>query len=139
MNHSKVLNIKRMSPLETPSSRGAKPVTLISVGRDPELLRQREALLARTGIHTRSALPEQAETDARSPEARVWVFCSTVEAAQVVYLACSVRRYSPNSKLLLIEGSRRVGFEASLFDRILKSKDAPEALLPAVSDLAIAS
>lgn len=130
----KVLSFK------TPFGAGPMPKpAVISVGRNEELLRLREGLLSSGGRFVQSMSPEQAETEAHSAEAHVWIFCSSVELFQIVLLACNIRRYSPQSKLLLFEDLRPVGFEYALFHKVLKSADGPNALLTAIGEMAIAS
>jgi hypothetical protein len=139
VNEPKVLPLQwRGTPI--PDTRlGSKPSEIISVGRNEELLRLREKLLSRTGLRVHSMQPEAAETQARSPESRVWVFCSTVETEELIFLASSVHRYSPPSRLLLIEGIHPVRLEASLVDRVLRASDGDDTLLAFVSRLALAS
>jgi hypothetical protein len=112
---------------------------VISVGRNERLLRDREGLLSGCGRFVQSMSPEQAETEAHSAEAHLWIFCSSVELFQIVFLACNIRRYSPQSKLLLCEDLRPVGFERALFHKVLKPADGPDALLTAIVEMVIAS
>lgn len=116
------------------------PLSLFSVGRDKELLRLREDLIvSNSDLRVRSLTPEEAEAPARSSGARLWIFCSSIELPKLVYLACSIRRYSPASRLLLLKGSRPPGFEDSLFHNILSaSADTIESFLDAVSSLVLA-
>jgi hypothetical protein len=99
------------------------------VGRDPALLAQRELSLMAAGMEVCSVTPEEAEPEARSALARPWLICHTVEITQVVYLACSVRRNSPASKLILLEGERAVGFESVLFHHVLKVPEQRDVLV----------
>ena len=117
----------------------AFPLSILSVGRDRELLRQREeAIRSRSDLPVRSMTPEEAESLTRSPKGYVWIFCASIELSRMVYLACSVRRYSRESRLVL-DGARKVGFERSLFHRIVRAEDPEETLLDAVSCLAVAA
>lgn len=116
------------------------PLSIFSVGRDPELLRQREHLInSRSDLRICSLTPEEAEAPARSGEAHLWIFCSSIELPKLAYLASSVRRYSAGSRLLLFKGVRRPGFEDSLFHWILGADDDFEDFLAAVSSLALAA
>jgi hypothetical protein len=135
MSSPKVLSFK------TPFGAGPmpKPHAVISVGRNGEVLRLREGLLSSRGRPVQSLTPEQAETEAHSADPHVWIFCSSVELFQIVYLACSIRRYSPESRLLLFEDLRLAGFEGALFHKVLKSADGPNALLTALDEMAFAS
>lgn len=118
---------------------GPKPSEIVSVGRNEDLLRLREKLLSRIGLRVRSMQPEEAETQIQSPESRVWVFCNTIEVEEFIFLASSVHRYSPPSRLLLIEGDHPVRLEASLVDRVFHATDGLDTLLAFVSRLALAS
>jgi hypothetical protein len=88
---------------------------VISVGNDEKLLNLRERVFRNMGLSVQSMTPPQAGQIAHSSESRVWVFCNSIEPGELVPLANAVRKSSPNSRLLLLEGSRPVGNEASLF------------------------
>jgi hypothetical protein len=109
---------------------------VISVGNDRGLLSIREAVIRSIGLSARSMTSEQAEATARSPECHVWVFCSSIELGQLVHLATTIRRCSPNSKLLLLEGAREAGPEAVLFEKIFDSPGRIETMLESVKRLA---
>lgn len=114
------------------------PRAVFCVGHNQEALRQHEeAIRSRSDLAVRALNPEEAETWSRMAEPRVWIFCKGLELSRLVYLACSVRRYSRNSRLLL-ECEKAPGFEASLFDEVLRPAGATDALLEAVSHLAVA-
>jgi hypothetical protein len=87
----------------------------------------------------RSMNPEEAESWARRTDPHLWIFCSTIELPKAVYLACSIRRYSAASKLLLLEGSRTIGFEGQLFHQVLNPVQSVEAFLDAVSHFGLAA
>ncbi len=114
----------------------SQPTEIISVGSDRELLRLRERLLHRVGRCILSMPPENAEIESHSAKTRLWLFCNTVDLDELLYLASNVRRYSPGSRLLLLEGVRPVRFEAPLFHRVLEATDGIDTLLAAVSELA---
>lgn len=135
MQNNKVLEFQRRDRRQMQVA----PLTILSVGRDPEVLRRRENVLSsQSDLSVRSLTPEDAEKWARSPEAHLWIFCSTIELPRLVHLASTVRRYSPTSRLLLMEGARRPGFEVHLFHRAIPPLEGPEFLLNTVSHLAIA-
>lgn len=139
MQPQKVVDIRRPSAPNVPARVGSAPLSVLSVGRDPEILRRRERVIAsQSDLSVRSLTPEEAERWARSPEARLWIFCSTIELPRLVHLACCVRRYSPASRLLLMEGARAPGFELSLFHRAIPPLEGPDFLVNAVSHLAVA-
>lgn len=115
------------------------PLAIISVGRDPEILRRRENVLSsQSGLSVRSLTPEEADKWARSPEPRLWIFCSSIELPRLVHLASMVRRHSPSSRLLLMEGARASGFELQLFHKAIPPLEGPDFLLDTVNHLAIA-
>jgi hypothetical protein len=115
------------------SSLATLPV--ISVGNDPTLLGLREQIIRGANVAIRSMPPEEAEAEARLKDARLWIFCSTIALPQLVYLACSVHRYSPSSRLVLLEGVRPAGFEAALFHRIIHPEESIDEMLRAVTEL----
>ena len=108
---------------------------VISVGRDLILLKLREQILSEVNVAICSFSPEEAESEARSSQPRLWVFCNTIEFTQLIYLACNVRCFSPNSRLLLLPGIRPVGSEARLFHRILDPDEGIDEMLRAITRL----
>lgn len=115
------------------------PLSILSVGRNPEILRTRQRVLTvNSDLDVRSMTPEEAEPWARATAPRVWIFCSSIELPRLVHLACTVRRYCPESRLLLLEGPRDPGFAITLFHRVLQPLEGPDVLLEAVSHLAVA-
>jgi hypothetical protein len=116
----------------------SSPLPILSVGRDAEILRRRErVLVSRSTLSIRSVNPKEAEATARSSAPHLWIFCSTIELPQLVYLACSVRRYCPASRLLLLQGSRPPGFEVSLFHQVLAPGEDTDVFLDTISRLAL--
>lgn len=114
------------------------PRPILLVGRDKALLQSRqEIILSRSDLRIRALTPEDAEAAARAADERVWIFCSSIELPKVVYLACSVRRYSPASRLLLIKRVDRPAFEDSLFHRVIPAAEGIESFLDALSSLAL--
>lgn len=115
------------------------PLEVYLVGRDREILRRREGLIRNCSqLQVRSLSSEQAEKFVRDQEARLWIFCHTVDLGRLVHLACCVRRHSPASRLVLLEGRREAGFEASLFHQIVPALRGSDSLIDAVSHLAVA-
>lgn len=105
---------------------------VISVGRDRPLLMTRAASLATAGITVRSLEPEQAEFPAHDGKPRVWIMCGSVEEASLVYLACTIRRYSAASRLLLVEWVQPSGAEKCLFHRVFDQTADGGALAEAI-------
>jgi hypothetical protein len=116
------------------------PRSIISVGKDPELLRLRQQVIkSQSNLSVRSMTPEEADAWTTRPEPHVWVFCHTVELPRLVYLACRVLRFSPESRLILLEGRQRIGFESSLFHTVLRPSDGVEGFLEALMNLSVAA
>ncbi|MGC2617546.1 MAG: hypothetical protein WA414_00810 [Acidobacteriaceae bacterium] len=115
------------------------PLAVFSVGRDAEVLQKRAGIIgADSDLTVLSMTPEEANKWVRSEDPHLWVFCSTIELSMLVHLACAIRRHSPGSRLLLMEGARRAGFEKALFHWTIQPADGPEILAEAVSHLAVA-
>jgi hypothetical protein len=115
------------------------PLEVFSVGRDREILRRRERAIAEpSDLLVRSLTPEEAEKQVRDAEARLWIFCHSIDLGTLIHLACCVRRHSPRSRLVLMRGRRQPGFEASLFHQIVPALEGPQSLVDAVSHLAVA-
>lgn len=109
-----------------------RPLPVMSVGRDRPLLMLRQAVLERHGIGVQSMAPEQAQFPAHDGKPRVWALCGSIEEETLVYLACTVRRYSAASRLLLVEWMRAPGAERCLFHRVLERDGGEEALAGAI-------
>lgn len=108
--------------------------TVFLIGRDRTLLSRRERVLQDAGWQVRTLSPEEAAEQAHSTDPRLWIFCgSSIELASIIYLACSIRRYSPASRLVLVEKDASTGIESSLFHRVVDCK-AGAHLLAAVID-----
>jgi len=115
-------------------------LSVISVARSKEFLRFRERLItSRSDLVVRSVSPEDAQPLTHLGSAHLWIFCSTIELTQLVHLACSVRRHSAASRLLLVRTSRRPGFEDRLFHRIVIEWEGAGAFFDAVAALAAAA
>jgi hypothetical protein len=139
MDVSNVLELPRVDSRRDKICARSSPLRILSVGRDAELLLHRErAIREHSDLSVRSLSPEEAEKFARSEEPRLWIFCGSIEISRLVYLACSVRRYSRHSRLVL-DSARPAGFESTLFDCILRSGQETDALLEAVSRLVLAA
>jgi hypothetical protein len=116
------------------------PRSIISIGRDPDLLRLRQEVIgSRSGLLIRSMSPDEADPWSARPEPHLWVFCHTVELQRLVYLACRVLRFSPESRMILLEGSQRIGYESSLFHLVVRPSDGVEGFLDAVTNLSVAA
>ena len=62
----------------------------------------------------------------------MWVLCGSIEEETLVYLACTVRRYSAASRLFLAEWARPSGAERCLFHRVLELNAGEDALVAAI-------
>ena len=139
MRSGKVIDIRSFVEKRDQTRVRSTPLAILSVGRNPAILELRQKVIgSRSDLHILSLTPEQAEALAQSSEPHVWVFCHTVELHKVVSLACRIRRFSPQSKLILLEKSHQAGFEASLFHRIIHPIDGVVPFLEALTHLATA-
>lgn len=138
MPSPKVINIESYISSKIRSSIEAdnRPYVFL-VGQDKGLLNLREQLLGTQIAGIRSMICGEAAEEARSPEGRVWIFCSTIELSQLIQLACTIRRFSRGSRLLLLEGPNSSEFGAPLFDRILLPMAGVDELLRAVEELSV--
>ena len=98
-----------------------------------------QTIIGRSDLRVRSVDAGQAESLARQTDPCLRIFCNTVEVPKLAYLACSVRRYSPRSRLMLLKGSRPAGFEDSLFHWVVRPSEGLEGFLDAISVLAVAA
>lgn len=108
---------------------------VLCVGRDPSLLGKRVQALFHAGIVAQSLSPERAEDLAREQRSRIWILCTSIELPTLVFLAGSVRRHSPHSRLLLAEGPSPAGIETSLFHRVITGEEGAEVLAAKVRQL----
>jgi hypothetical protein len=92
----------------------------------------RQSAMERRGIGVQSLSPEQAEFPAHDGKPRVWVLCGSIEEASLVFLACTIRRYSPVSRLFLVEWTLPSGAEKCLFHRVLDREVDEGALAEAI-------
>lgn len=115
------------------------PLRILSVGRDPAILQLREQVIcSRSDLSVRSLTPEEADTWTQRPNPHLWIFCHTLETRTLVYLACRVLRFSPESRLLLLHGGQRIGFEASLFHKVIRPVSGEEVFLDTLAAMATA-
>jgi hypothetical protein len=136
-------NVLRFGSPQTGRDRApvrSAPRSILSVGNDAELLHLRQQLISsQSSLSVRSLSPIEAGPWSGRKEPYLWVFCYTVSLADLVYLACRVLRFSPESRLILLEGSQRIGFEASLFHLVLRPTDGVREFLEAVTHLSVAA
>ena len=121
-----------------PGAQSATPrLSIIQVGRDPELSRLRARVLSAAGHSVHSIAPEESTAQHKSPGAdRVWVFCHTVEFYELALMAVAIRRVRPNDKLLRMVGLEDVQQVPVLFDGLLEPIKGVDGLLSAVAELA---
>ena len=106
---------------------------VLSIGRDRPLMLVRQRAMDGAGIPVRSLTPEQAERYVRDGEPRIWVLCASIELVTLLFLACGIRRYSPVSRLVLLEHTAEPGIESSLFHRVLDVDAPPQELVTVVN------
>jgi hypothetical protein len=109
---------------------------VVSVGNNQGLLNLRERTFRNMGLSVQTMTPLQASRLAHSSENRVWVFCNSMELGELISLASAVRKCSPDSRLLLLEGSRPVGDEANLFHNVFDCVRDTRELLATLKHLA---
>jgi hypothetical protein len=115
---------------------GRDKISLISVGCDQKLLHLREELLKSLGLPVLSLTPAEAAPYAHTALCRIWIFCSTLSRDELLYLASSVCRHDPMSKLLLLSGIHENGIENALFNCVLGPASTIDDFLKAVTQLA---
>jgi hypothetical protein len=120
---------------QNPSFFQSLPIVL--VGNDRRLLDLLERVINGRGLTVQSLTPGEADELAHSSYPRVWVFCNTEGRSSLLYLASTVQRYSPDSRLVLLEGPWPLGHEAALFHRILDPSRNVNSLLDALRELTI--
>ena len=119
---------------------GSALLSILSVGRNREILVRREVLIrSRFDLVIRSLMPEEAEGEARGAKEYLWIFCSTVELPKLMSLAHTVRDANSKSRLILAQEKHRAGFEVALFHRVVAMSEGIEAFLDAVNALSIPS
>jgi hypothetical protein len=127
-------------PSEPRSQVPQRPQMVVQVGRDRELLRLRAQIISSAGYTVHSMTPDEAFGDVRKEEeARVWVFCHTLEFYELALLAVAVRSSRPSDKLLRLTGLNDVGHMPGLFDGLLEPIRSVDDLLRTVSELATQS
>lgn len=113
-----------------------KPEHVFLIGREPLPLQEREELLHKAGYHTLRITPEAAIQESRKPQLAISVFCHSLTSLERVQLAASFRRYSPETRLLLVSQRINLNFEVMLFHSVVALEDGPDALIEAVNRLA---
>ena len=98
-----------------------------------------QAITSRSDLAVRSLTPELAEPLRRDAEARLWIFCHTLDLRMAVYLATHIRRFSPESRLLLLKNLQHAGFEELLFHRVISVGESEGIFLDAVTELALSA
>lgn len=130
-----VLDFARQAAREEREREGLFGRLVISIGEDEALLKLRELVLRHNGYSVASLGVDQAASQSKSTEPNLWIFCSSVEFSNLLYLASNVRRYSPGSKLLLLEGTRGVGVEGTLFHGVLPATGGVDVMLKTIREL----
>jgi hypothetical protein len=110
---------------------------VVLIGRDEELLRLRARVISAAGYSVHSMTPDQATAELqKAHEARVWVFCHTLEFYELALLAIAIREARPADKLLRLNGLNDLGLAPGLFDESLEPVKGVDDLLRTVADLA---
>ena len=126
----------RQDQAGTPPSRLAmEHRAILSIGRDPQLLATRAAVLRVSGRPVHSAAPEQVHLLDGSARVSLVVFGHTLSDSEVSYLAGYFRRTTPGAKLMLTCFAPRPLAVYALFDGCISSIDGPAALVQVVRRL----
>ena len=113
-----------------------RPQMVVQIGRDPELLHLRARIISSAGYTVSSMTPEEATAEIRKTrEARVWVFCHTLEFYELALLAVAVRNSRPEDKLLRLIGLNDTRPAPGLFDEFFEPVNGVDDLLQVVADL----
>jgi hypothetical protein len=114
-----------------------RPQTVFQIGRDQELLRLRAKLISCAGYTVQSMTPDQVPAEVREArEARVWVFCHTLDSYELALLAVAIRNSHPADKLLRLTSFNDIGQPPGLFDELLEPIVGVDELLRVVAALA---
>jgi hypothetical protein len=135
MLHGRVIPFS--PPAEPPCTPPEQPGIVVQIGRDEELLRLRAMLISSAGHTVHSMTPEQVSAELpKTQEARVWVFCQTLEFYELTLLAATIRKARPADRLLRLTGFNDIQQAPGLFDEFLEPVRSIDDLLRAVADLA---
>jgi hypothetical protein len=111
--------------------------TVFQIGRDQELLRLRAKIISCAGYTVQSMTPDQVPAEVREArEARVWVFCHTLDFYELALLAVAIRNSHPADKLLRLSSLNDIGQAPGLFDELLEPVMGVDELLRVVAALA---
>jgi hypothetical protein len=108
-------------------------LTVILIGRDPELLNLRARVIAAAGYIVYSVSPEQAKAElqkARRP--KLWIFCQTLDFYELALLALAIRDSSLEHKLLRLSGLDDIRQTPGLFHELLEPVTGVDDLLRAI-------
>jgi hypothetical protein len=130
-----------MFPSQTLSLRGqAKEeeigVCVLFVGEDDRVWRVRpRSGLDSSHFQVRSIDPDAAECVCLSSASSFWIFGTGIEPEKLIYLASSVRRWSPNSRLLRLKISPEPDAADCLFHCLIDRGIASERIQQAIVSL----
>ncbi len=108
---------------------------ILSIGRDPQLLASRAAVLRVSGRPVHSATPEQVHLLDGCARVSLVVLGHTLADSEVTHLAGYFRRTTPGVKLMLTCFDPRPFAICALFDGCVSSVDGPAALVHLVRRL----
>lgn len=110
---------------------------ILMIGRDPNLMSYRSAVLATANFSVQSVSPTHAHTILQNgADYDLVIFSHTLDAAEVLEMEQTLRRRKPGTRLLLILGPGDAPLDPELFDATMHGLDGPAAFIRAVRELA---
>lgn len=113
-----------------------KPEYIYLIGHDSDHPHKRQTYLEEAGYKVIPITPEIAIQESRRAQITVSIFCESLSSLERVQIAASFRRYSPETRLLLVSQRINLDFEVMLFHSVVVEEDGPDAVIEAVHKLA---
>lgn len=109
---------------------------ILMIGRDPNLMSYKSAVLATANFSVESVSPTQAQAILQNgADYDVVIFSHTLEPKEVLEMERTLRTRKPGTKLLLILGPGDTPIDFTLFDATLHGLDGPAAFIHTVQGL----
>lgn len=111
--------------------------SVLMIGRDPQLMSYRSAVLATAKLSVQNASPTQAQTILQNgADYDVVILSHTLDPTEILELEKTVRSRKPGAKLLLMLGPGDVPPDCVAFDATMHGLDGPSAFIHTVRRLA---